>query len=131
MALGTAVVGTVILSVSLASIGSQVDESTVLTQEVKAEVEAVLERDVNTAGTEDLERALEAAPPEVQDEAEQIFTDGTINGFQAAILAGALVALIGALLTFRLPSAKLRGGALEQAVRDPAIPGMQLEMEDL
>jgi EmrB/QacA subfamily drug resistance transporter len=131
MALGTAVVGTVILSVSLASIGSQVDESTVLTPEVKAEVESVLEQDVNTAGTEDLERALEAARPEVREEAEQIFTDGTINGFQAAILAGAVVALIGALLTFRLPKAKLKGGALEQAVRNPAIPKMQLEMEDL
>jgi MFS family permease len=131
MALGTAVVGTVILSVSVASIGSQVDESTVLTPEVRAEVEAVLERDVNTAGTEDLERALEGASPEVRDEAEQIFTDGTINGFQAAILAGAVVALIGALLTFRLPKAKLKGGALEQAVRNPGIPKMQLEMEDL
>ena len=41
------------------------------------------------------------------------------------------MALIGALLTFRLPKAKLKGGALEQAVRNPAIPKMQFEMEDL
>ena len=131
MALGTAIVGTVILSVSIASISSQVDESTVLTSEIKTEVQAALERDVNTAGTEDLERALEAASPEVRDEAGRIFTDGAIKGFQVAIIAGAIVALLGALLTFRLPKAKLKGEALEQAVRSSGIPSVQLEMKDL
>ena len=131
MALGTAVVGTVILSVSIASIGSQVDDSTILTPEIKAEVTEALEEDVNTAGTEDLELALEAASPEVQAEAEQIFIDGSINGFQAAIFAGAIVALLGALLTFRLPKVKLKGDVLEQAVRSPGIPKVQLEMKDL
>ena len=131
MALGTAVVGTVILSVSIASIGSQVDDSTILTPEIKAEVTEALEEDVNTAGTEDLELALEAASTEVQAEAEQIFIDGSINGFQAAIFAGAIVALLGALLTFRLPKVKLKGDVLEQAVRSPGIPKVQLEMKDL
>ena len=124
-------VGTVILSVSIASIGSQVDDSTILTPEIKAEVTEALEEDVNTAGTEDLELALEAASPEVQAEAEQIFIDGSINGFQAAIFAGAIVALLGALLTFRLPKVKLKGDVLEQAVRSPGIPKVQLEMKDL
>ena len=131
MALGTAVVGTVILSVSIASIGSQVDESAILTPEIKTEVKAALDRDVNTAGTEDLELALAAESPEIQDEAERIFTDGALKGFQAAIFAGAIVALLGALLTFRLPKVKLKGDVLEQAVRSSAIPKVQLEMEDL
>ena len=52
-------VGTVIVSVSIASIGSQVDDSTILAPEIKAEVTEALEEDVNTAGTEDLELALE------------------------------------------------------------------------
>ena len=131
MALGTAVVGSVILSVSIASIGSQVDDSTILSPEIKAEVTEALEEDINTAGTEDLELALEAASPEVQAEAEQIFIDGSINGFQAALLAGAIVALLGALLTFRLPKVKLKGDTLEQTVRSAAIPKVQLEMKDL
>ena len=131
MALGTAVVGTVILSVSVASIGSQVDESTILTPEIKTEIKVALERDLNTAGTEDLEGALEAAPAEVQDEAGRIFTEGALKGFQAAIFAGAIVALLGAFLTFRLPKVKLEGDALEQAVRSPGIPKVQLEMKDL
>ncbi len=131
MALGTAVVGTVILSVSIASIGSQVDESTLLPPEIKTEVKAALDRDVNTAGTEDLELALAAESPEVRDEAQRIFTDGALKGFQAAIFAGAIVALLGALLTFRLPKVKLEGDALEKAVRSPGIPKVQLEMKDL
>ena len=131
MALGTAVVGSVILSVSIASIGSQVEDSTILTPEIKAEVTEVLEEDINTAGTEDLELALEGASPEVQAEAEQIFIDGSINGFQAAIFAGAIVALLGALLTFRLPKVKLKGDVLAETVRSSAIPKVQLEMEDL
>ena len=120
-----------ILSVSIASIGSQVDDSTILTPEIKTEIKAVLERDINTAGTEDLEGALEMEPPEVQEEASRIVTDGAIKGFQAAIFAGAIVALLGALLTFRLPKVKLKGDVLEQAVRSSAIPKVQLEMEDL
>jgi EmrB/QacA subfamily drug resistance transporter len=131
MALGTAVVGTVILSVGIGSIGSQVDDSTILTPEIKTEVQDALERDVNTAGTEELELALEGSSQEVQDEAERIFTDGAINGFQAAIFAGAIVSLLGALLTFRLPKVKLEGDPLEQAVRSPGIPRVQLEMKDL
>lgn len=131
MALGTAVVGTVILSVSIASIDTKVDESAILTPEIKAEVQVALERDVNRAGTEDLELALEGSSQEVQDEAERIFTDGAIDGFQAAIFAGAIVSLLGALLTFRLPKAKLEGDPLEEAVRSPGIPGVQLEMKDL
>jgi EmrB/QacA subfamily drug resistance transporter len=132
MALGTALVGTVILSVGITSVGSQVDDSEILSAEVTAEVKAVLEEDVRTAGTESLELALESASPEVQAEAQRIFDAGIINGFQAALLAGASVALLGALLTFKLPKAKLEAKkTLEQTVRTPSIANVQLEMEDV
>ena len=131
MALGTAVVGTVILSISLASVGRLVEESSVLTPEIKAEVEEFLEGDVRKAGTEELEETLAAAPPEVQAEAEAIATEAQINGFQAALLAGGLVALFGALMALRLPKAKLEGGTQEATVRNTTIAKLQLEMEDL
>ncbi len=131
MALGTAVVGTVILSVSLASIASQVDSSTMLTPAVRAEIEAALDSDLDSAGTDALEETLRAAPPEVQDEALRIFTNAQVKGFQAAIFAGAAVALLGAILTFRLPKVKLEGNVLEETVRSASVAGMQLEMEDL
>jgi hypothetical protein len=45
------------------------------------------------------------------------------------------VALIGALLAFRLPKRKLEGDTtveetVKEVVRNPSIPGMQLEMEE-
>ena len=127
MALGTALVGTVILSVGITSVGSQVDDSEILPTELKTEISAVLEDDVRTAGTESIEATLESASPEVQAEAQRIFDDGIINGFQAALLAGASVALLGALLSFKLPKAKLEAKkTLEQTVRAPSIANVQL-----
>ena len=130
MALGTAVVGTVILSVSLASIASQVDSSTILTPAVRTEIEAALDRDLDSAGTDGLEETLRAAPLEVQEEASRIFANAQVKGFQAAIFAGAAVALLGAILTFRLPKVKLAGNTLEQTVRGASVAKLQLEMED-
>ena len=135
MALGTAVIGSVILSVALASIAADVEDSAVLDPTVQNEIEMVLDAGLTEPGVSQLETELAAAPPEVQQEAQKIFDDGTDRGFQAAILAGGLVALLGAGMAARLPRRKLEedttGGVVAETSRTTAMPGLQLEMQDL
>jgi EmrB/QacA subfamily drug resistance transporter len=136
MALGTAVIGTVILSVALTSIGSQVEASSTIPDDIKNDIAAVVQRPFETADADLLGEELAALPAEQQEELREIYDDATLRGFQGAILAGGIVALFGALLAFRLPKKKLEGDAtlettVKEIVRNPTLPGLQLEMEDL
>jgi EmrB/QacA subfamily drug resistance transporter len=136
MALGTAVIGTVILSVALTSIGNDVEASTTIDDDVKGEITAVVERPFETADAALLQESIADLPPDQQTELEEIYDQGTLRGFQGAILAGGIVALFGALLAFRLPKRKLESDPtsatkVEEVVRNTTLPGLQLEMSDL
>ncbi|MEA2025042.1 MAG: MFS transporter [Actinomycetota bacterium] len=136
MALGTAIIGTVILSVGMASMGGQVSDSAIIPDSLKPQIETALESGLNEADVAIVETEVAAAPADVQDELTTIYRESVVNGFQGAILVGGLIALLGALLSFRLPKRKLPGdGDIEQTVREtvrsPAIPSVQLEMDDL
>ncbi|MGI9666657.1 MAG: MFS transporter [Acidimicrobiia bacterium] len=136
MALGTAVVGTVILSVALTSFNNQVEASSSLPAEVKDDVAALVERPFEQANADALAEEIEDLPPEQQEELEEIYNTGALRGFQGAIIVGGFVALIGAGLAFRLPKKLLPGESsvektVEQVVRNPTIPTVQLEMADL
>jgi hypothetical protein len=136
MALGTAVIGTVILSVGISSMGGQIANSTVVPEELKPQIQAVLEGGLNGADLAMVKTEIAAAPPEIQDEIGTIYQESTVAGFQGAILAGGLVALFGAALSFWLPKKKLPSDTsteqiIKETVRSPTIPAMQLEMDDL
>lgn len=136
MALGTAVIGTVILSIAMSSIGDRVADSTVVPETLKPQIQMALEGGFDTADVESVESEIAAAPTEVQSEIGSIYHDAALGGFQGAILVGGMVALFGALLALRLPKQKLSGdGGIEETVREtvrsPAIPAMQFEMDDL
>ncbi len=131
MALGTAIVGTVILTVGLASMERQVEESTVIPQAIRTELAEVLSQDIYTAELTELQQAIESASPDVQAEVGRIYDLAAVRGFQAALLVGGLVALLGALMALRLPKEKLEGRTLSETVRNPTIAKLQLEMEDL
>jgi len=136
MALGTAVIGTVILSVAMSSIGSDVAESTIVPDAMKPQIQSALEGGINSADAQSVEDEIAAAPAEVRDELGTIYNDSAVAGFQGAILVGGLVALLGALLAFRLPKQKLPSDTsveqvIRETVRSPTIPAMQLEMDDL
>jgi EmrB/QacA subfamily drug resistance transporter len=136
MALGTAVIGTVILSVALTSIGNDVEASTTIDDDVKGEITAVVERPFETADAALLQESIADLPAGQQTELEEIYDQGTLRGFQGAILAGGIVALFGALLAFRLPKRKLESDPtsatkVEEVVRNTTLPGLQLEMSDL
>jgi EmrB/QacA subfamily drug resistance transporter len=136
MALGTAIIGTVILSVALSSLVSQVEASPTIPDDVSGEISELIQRPLNEADADQLAKDLAALPQEQQDELRKIYATGTLRGFQGAIIAGGIVALFGAALAMRLPKRKLDSDAsmettVEQIVRNPTLPGVQLEMKDL
>jgi len=90
MAMGTAVIGTVILSVALFSIDDQIQESAVIPESDKQAIEEALDSGFTAADRAAFEEQLTAAPPEVQAEVATIFDDSALNGFQAAILVGGI-----------------------------------------
>jgi hypothetical protein len=134
MALGTAIIGTVILGVAFTSISNQIEASDVIPEGTKTELESVAKRPLTQA--EAVAEVVAELPSDQQTELTEIFDTATVRGFQGAILVGGLVALIGAGLAFRLPKRKLEDDASTDAtvkavVRNPTIPAMQLEMDDL
>jgi len=152
MALGTAVIGTVILSVALGSIERQVADSETLPADLQVEIADALERPLESADADAL--AELDVPDSARAEVDEIYADGTITGFRGAVLAGGVAALIGAMLAFRLPGTRLgegqpdsgderaeagtpdgddphRNETLEQIVRNPTIAKLQFEMTDL
>ena len=135
MALGTAIIGTVILSVALSSIGSQVEASSSIEPDVKDEIANVVASPFEQADRSKLVEGIAGLPPDQQSELTGIYEAGTLRGFQAAIVVGGLVALFGAVLALRLPKKKLEAentvdAVIKETVRVPVIPAMQLEMED-
>jgi EmrB/QacA subfamily drug resistance transporter len=136
MALGTAVIGTVILSVALTSIGNQVEASQTIDDDVKDEIAVVVAKPFETADVALLGESLADLPADEQAELQEIYDTGTLRGFQGAILVGGIVALLGALLAFRLPKRKLeadpsRDEKVGEIVRNSTLPGVHLEMDDL
>lgn len=136
MALGTAVVGTVILTVGLTSLGNQVDASTVLPQDVKVAVADAMDQAFEQAQPDSLDGDLAGLSPDQRAEASEIYETAARRGFQAAIAIGGFVALIGAVLAFWLPKKKLSDDAsvdatVKQVVRNPTIAKVQFEMDDL
>lgn len=136
MALGTAVIGTVILTVALSTIGSGVEESPTIPTPLKAQIEAALSGGLAAADRDSVDDQITSAPANVQEEIAVIYEDSVLRGFQGAIIVGGLVALLGALLAFRLPKRKLPAGSgsteemVRDAVRNPTIPAVSLEMGD-
>lgn len=136
MALGTAVIGTVILSVALSSIGSQVDASDVIPDDVKTDIAEVVAHPFEQADAGALADDLKDLPTDQQEELVAIYDTATLRGFQGAIVVGGLVALFGGLLAFRLPKQKLEDdrsteAVVSEVVRNTTMPRVQLEMEDL
>ena len=142
MALGTAIVGTVILSVAFSTITRDVQASSVLPPDIKEDIQVVLEGSLEQPATDKLTDELSQESSEIQAEAIEIFDSSTIRGFQGAIIAGGIVALFGALAAFRLPKKKLSravepagtdavSSVVAETVRNTTMPGIHLEMQDL
>ncbi|TDI52046.1 MAG: MFS transporter [Acidobacteria bacterium] len=135
MALGTAVIGSVIFATAILSFGNQIQASETIPDGIKAEVEQALVRPLERVGSVDLEEEIAALPGDIQDEVRTIESTAVRRGFQGAIIVGGIVALFGALLALRLPKKLLESdGSAEstvaEIVRSSPLPGLQLEAED-
>ncbi len=133
MSLGTAVVGSIILAVGFSTAASQVDETTALDDAQKAALQEAIDADSQAATEAQVQQVAADAPPDQADEIERIARDSHLRGFQAALVAGGVVALLGFVLALRLPKRKLTGEPLEEAVRasTKTVARLDLEMEDL
>lgn len=138
MAMGTAVIGTVILSVALSTIARDIGDAPAIPDDLKADIELVVDEGLTKPSTDQLADDLAAQPAEVQEAAREVFDDATLRGFQGAILVGGLVALVA----FRLPLQKLTSGPdqpsdkptgdpVAEHVRNTTMPGVHLEMNEL
>ncbi|HHC07149.1 MAG TPA: MFS transporter [Actinobacteria bacterium] len=132
MALGTAVIGTVILAVGLSSMADLVEASPVFPPDVAAELAETLADPFERAHAGELEELVAALPPDQRREAIRIYRAGAVRGFQAAVAVGGVVALVGAGLALRLPRRKLdrpAGGAelVERVVRAPVAPRVHFD----
>jgi hypothetical protein len=124
--------------VALSSIATGVEESTTIPDDLEQQIHNTLESGLVEPGKTELTTALAQQPTDVQAEARRIYDEATLDGFQAAILAGGFVAMLGALVAFRLPRRKLEGDPVSgqsepvaEVVRNSTMPGIHLEMQDL
>ena len=131
MASGTAIVGSVILAVTASSFVAGVAASPTFTDDQKERVRVEFEVDVRVLTTPEFDEAVSATPPDVQEETLEIPQVSVTDGFQAAIIAGGLVALLGFAVASRLPKQKIPHVGLEEEVRSAAIPLTHLEAADL
>jgi EmrB/QacA subfamily drug resistance transporter len=136
MALGTAIIGTVILSVALTSIGNSVEESSAIPDNLKEQLVPLAQSPFERADAEALGEVLSSADDDVAEVLVEIYDESTLAGFQVAIVVGGVVALFGALLAFRLPKEKIEDDGTTDArvstiVRNTSIARVQLEMEEL
>ena len=104
--------------------------------DVKDQISEVAQGPFTKADADLLAEGIKDLPQDQQAELREIYATGTLRGFQGAIIAGGIVALFGAALAFRLPKRKLESDSsvettVEHVVRNPTLPGLQLEMEDL
>lgn len=120
MSLGTAVAGSVLLVTLFSFFGSNVDDSEVLPDAEKAAIEEILERNAETIGTE-FDDLLEGQPVEIAEETGRIAKESSDGAFQVTILVLGLIALLGFLGAFALPADKLKGPAVDEAVRGTGV----------
>jgi hypothetical protein len=101
-ALGTAVVGAVLIGVLIAVGTTQAQQSTELSTAQKDRLEAALESSTQAMSDTQVQAALQGQPPQVEREVAGIYTEARNTGMQAAAAVLGVVSLLAFLLAFRL-----------------------------
>lgn len=131
-ALGTAIVGSVLVVLLTSSLASGVRDSTVLNPSQKDNLTELLQQDVREVTDDQFAEAVGTVAPEQEQELVDIRDDAVVRAFQLGLIPSAIVALAGVLFAFRLPKRKLDGGVVEESVRaSRAVPRLELEATDL
>jgi MFS family permease len=104
--LGSALAGAVLISALITGITDLTDESTVLDPGQKGQIAVALEGDVSTVSDDQVRSLLEGQPPEVVDEVVRINAEARDRALGYALLAVAVIGLIGLGAALLLPPDK-------------------------
>jgi MFS family permease len=101
--MGSAIAGAVLVSALIAGVTSLTNESQVLSESDKAQVAAALEEEVSAMSDAQVEALLEGQPQQIVDEVTRINAEARDRALGLALIAVAIVGLIGMLAAFLLP----------------------------
>jgi hypothetical protein len=101
-ALGTAVVGAVLIGVLIAAGTTQVQQSPDLSTAEKDQLVAVLGRSTQAMSDTEVQAALQGQPPQIQQQVAGIYTEARNTGMQTAAAVLGVVSLLAFSLAFRL-----------------------------
>jgi EmrB/QacA subfamily drug resistance transporter len=120
-ALGTALIGSVLIGALAASLSSQISEDPRISKSVSDQVGVEIEAGVKFVPTSQVEKALSDAsvPPKEADAIVEAYADAQLDGLKAGILAAAGIALASLFFTRNLP-----GTRFTDAPTEPAPPGV-------
>jgi MFS family permease len=102
--LGTALAGAVLISALISGVSSLTDDSQVLADSDKQAISVALQGDVSALSDAQVEAQLEGHPQEIVDEVVRINADARDRALGLALIAIALVGLIGVIAAFLLPA---------------------------
>jgi hypothetical protein len=101
--MGSAIAGAVLISALVSGVTTLTNESTVLNDQQKAQVEQALQGDVTTLSDVQVESMLEGQPDDVVDEVVRINSDARNRALGLALLSVAVFGLIGLAASLFLP----------------------------
>ena len=104
--MGTAIAGAVLISALVSGITSLTNESTVLTDPEKSQIDQAMQGDVTTLSDAQVQAMLEGQPQDVVDEVTRINADARDRALGLALLSVALVGLLGLGAALLLPPDK-------------------------
>jgi fucose permease len=106
-ALGTALIGAILIASLSWGASGLVLKSEVLSAETKKEVVSVVEKDMQIVSSDELEKILVELPEDVRNELVRLYETATTNAFGITALAIAIFALLGFGVALFLPKKKL------------------------
>jgi MFS family permease len=103
MSLGTALLGAMLLAGLAVGAAGLIEESAVIPDDLKPDLVAAVEQEVQFMSDEQLQAALEDVPPDLAEEILRINTHARIQGIKTALWAAVIVALLGLIPAWFLP----------------------------
>jgi len=105
--IGTALLGAILISALSFGILGLTKTSTILTEEIKRDVHAAVEKDVQVVNDAKLETELRGQPEAIKQEIVRINDKANDRAFGITIMAAAMIAALGFILSLFMPGKKL------------------------
>jgi MFS family permease len=103
MSLGTALLGAMLLAGLAVGAAGLIEESTVVPEEVKGEILASVEQEVEFMSDDQLQALLEDVPADIAEEILAINREARVQGMKTALWAAVIIALLGLIPAWFLP----------------------------